>query len=135
MAEAVVIHPLGITVMRSYLLSRSEVTSITSRVGTSMPSPPVFPAVRLTELMSTEQIPRRFMRMLFQADCWAATQPDADRLARVLIGVLRASANYVTTGAVMGETQDLAARAEPDTSLTPTQARSIVSGHAWFRPN
>lgn len=136
MAETAVVYPLGIAVMRGYLLSRTEVTTIVStRIGTSMPAPPVFPAVRLTELMSTVQISRVWMRMFFQADCWATSQPDADRLARVLIDVLERSANYVATGAVMGTTQDLAARTEADTSITPAQPRSMVTGHTWFRPN
>lgn len=139
MPDTAVIHPLGITVVRSYLLTRTEVTSLTgTRIGTSMPAAtasPRFPALRLTELTSVERIPRVWMRMLLQVDCWAATQPAADGLARAVMGALRASANYVTADAVLGETQDLAARPDPDESLTPTQPRAIVTGHVWIRPN
>lgn len=139
MPETAVIHPLGITVVRSYLLSRTEITGITStRIGASMPSAtasPRFPALRLTELTSLELIPRVWMRMLLQVDCWATTQPAADTLARTVLGVLRASANYTTADAVLGETQDLAARPEPDETLTPAQPRAVVTGHVWIRPN
>lgn len=137
MPEAAVIHPLGLAVLRSYLLSRSEVTAITSRVAASMPDAsvaPRWPAVRLTEIITTEEIPRAWMRVLFQADCWAATQPAADRLGRTLVGVLRSSANYMTDDAVMGETQDLTVKADPDDTLNPVQPRAIVTGHAWLRP-
>jgi hypothetical protein len=137
--DPVVIHPLGITLTRSYLLSRSEVTSLVGqRVSMMMPDAtalPRWPAVRLTEIITTEATPRVWTTMLLQADCWAATQPDADRLARVLIGVLRASANYVTAQAVMGESENLTAKAAPDSSLNPPQPRSIVTGHVWLRPH
>ena len=139
MAETVVIHPAGLSVVRSYLLGRTEVTAITgTRVNRTMPpelAVPRFPAIRLTELTSVELIPRVWIRMLIQVDCWAVTQLAADELGRVVVGVLRASAGYVTPDAALGETQDLAVRAEPDESLTPLQPRSIVTGHAWIRPN
>lgn len=139
MAETIVIHPVGFTVLNAYLRSRSEVTAITStRIGRIMPpstSTPRFPAIRLTELAAVEYIPRVWVRTLFQADCWAQTDLQADQLARVVAAVLRASANFVTAGAVMGETQDLVVRSEPDSTTNPTQPRAIVTGHAWIRPN
>lgn len=129
-----IVHPLGIAVTRTYLLSRSEVTDIVgTRVAGSMVKP--FPSLRLVELSTTEQIPRVFNRMLIQVDCWAVTQPGADRLARVVMAVLRDSANYITADAVMGETQDLATRSEPDSSLNPSHPRAIVTGHCWLRPS
>jgi hypothetical protein len=131
--DTVVIHPLALSVTRAYLLTRSEVTAITNKVADTMLTP--FPSIRLTELTAVEIIPRVWMRVLIQADCWAATQPAADRLGRVVLGALRASANYTTADAVMGETQDLAVRSEPDTTLTPAQPRAIVTGHVWIRPN
>lgn len=139
MPDTAVVHPLGLEVVRGYLLSRSEVTDLVDqRIARTMPKQdanPRWPAIRLTEITSTEQIPRVWMRVLIQADCWAATQMAADHLARVVVAVLRASANYMTAEAVMGETQDLAVRADPDTTLTPIQPRAIVTGHAWIRPN
>lgn len=139
MPTDIVVHPLGIAAVRTYLLSRTEVTDLVgTRVGGSMPpstASPRFPAIRLTELTGAEAIPRVWVRMFFQADCWASDQPAADRLARVVAAVLRGSANYVTTGAVLGETAGISWRTAPDESITPTQPRTIVSGHAWIRPN
>lgn len=139
LAEPVVIHPVGVVVVRSYLLSRPEVTALVGqRVGTSMPSSsasPRFPALRLHEITSNEVIPHAWMRMLLQVDCWGVTPLGAMQLARVVLGVLRVSANYVHPDAVLGETQDLSIRYEPDTSLNEAQPRSIVTGHVWIRPN
>jgi hypothetical protein len=132
-AETIVVHPLGLKVVRSYLLECDVVTAITSSIGDTMLKP--FPSIRLTDITAVEIIPRRFVRTLIQADCWAATQPDADRLGRVVLGALRASANYITSEAVMGETTDLSMRSEPDRTLTPHQPRCIVVGHVWIRPN
>lgn len=132
----VVIHPLGISVLRSFLLQHTEITGIVGqRIGTSMETGPVkFPSLRLHEITSNEVIARRFMRMLVQIDCWAERQVEADRLARVVIGVLRDSANYMTPDAVMGESTDLSTRAQADHSLNPPQPRSIISAHIWVRP-
>jgi hypothetical protein len=104
-------------------------------VATVMPSPPVFPAIRLTELGSAEAVPRVWMRVHFQADCWSETQATSDRLGRTVISVLRASANTTVEGGVLGEVTDLVVRAQPDETLTPPQPRSIVTGHAWIRPS
>ena len=139
MADPVVVHPVGFSVLNSYLRSRPELTGlVATRISRVMPpelAVPRFPALRLTELTSVELIPRVWVRMLVQVDCWAVTQLGADELGRVVVGVLRASAGYITARAVLGETQDLAVRAEPDESLTPLQPRSIVTGHVWVRPN
>lgn len=140
MAEPV-IHPLGISVLRSFLLSWDLVTDRTGqRVGTSMPgenTSPRFPALRLTDINSVVVIPRRWVRMFPQVDCWAATQAESDELARVVVAVLQETANYIPPDgrAVLGEAVDIVARTDPDDSLTPVQPRAIVSCHIPIRPN
>jgi hypothetical protein len=129
-----VIHPLGISVLRAYLLTVPEVTGLVgTRIGHEMVQP--FPSLRLNEITSNEVVARRLVRMLTQIDCWAARQHEADRLARVVIGALRESANFMVTGAVMGETRDLSTRSEPDTSIQPPQPRAIVMANVVLRPN
>ena len=139
MPETVVVHPVGFTILNTYLRARTEVTALVStRIGRVMPgkdATPRFPAIRITELTSVEVVPRVWMRMYVQFDCWAATQLQADQLARTVVAVLRASGNFTTDDAVLGETQDLAVRSAPDESIEPSQPRSIVTGHVWIRPN
>lgn len=131
-----VIHPLGLGVLRAYLLDQPAVTAfVGSRVSVSLEAGPTFPALRLTELTSNEVTARRWMRMLVQIDAWATRQTEADRLARAVLGVLRESANYQTADAVLGESTDLSARSQPDTTIEPSQPRAIVTAHIWIRPN
>lgn len=147
-----IVHPLGIAVLREYLLSVIEVTTVVGdRIGYSMPpaprtefDPPQFPALRLTEITSTEIVARRIVRMLVQIDCWASRNNEADRLGRIVLAALRESANFITgnTGAVLLESSDLSLRSEPDQSVSPStseelpyQPRSIVSAQIYVRPN
>jgi hypothetical protein len=138
-ADTPVLHPLGIAIVRRYLLEQPSITTHTTQIATEMPPPAPanvrFPAIRLTELGSTEVIPRVWMRMAFEADCWSETQAKADRLGRAVVAVLRACANTTYWDAVMGETTDLVVRAAPDPTLTPAQPRAIVTGNAWIRPS
>ncbi len=130
----VVVHPVGIAAVQAYLRSRPELTATTGqRIGGFMMRP--FPSVRITEISSNVVAARRLVRMLLQADCWAATQADADRLARLVWAVIEEAPNYQTTGAVITGVDDLSARSEPDSTLDPHQPRSIVTGHVWLRPN
>jgi len=137
--ETPVVHPLGIAIIRRYLLEQPDITTHTVHIATEMPQAGPggerFPAIRLTEIGSDEVIPRVWVRMAFQADCWSETQAKADRLGRTVIAALRACANTTYWDAVMGETTDLSVVAEPDTTLTPAQPRAIVTGNAWIRPS
>lgn len=138
MAEAAVIHPVGFSVLNSYLRSRAEVTDLVStRIGRVMPgetAAPRFPALRITDLSTIDVAAPAWARMYFQIDAWAGSAKQADVLARTVIAVLRVSGNFIADGGVLGGCTDLAARNDPDTSLTPSQDRSIVTGHVWLRP-
>lgn len=131
--------PLGVSVARSYLLSRTEVTSLVgTRISTRLPLEtvsPRWPALRLTDLSSTEVIPRVWSRTLMQVDCWGTEEVATRQLGQVVAAALRASANFQVSGAVMGETDDLTVRYSPDTTLVPSQPRAIVVGHVWVRPS
>lgn len=134
-----IVHPVVFDVVNTYLRARPEVTGLVgARISRDMPpatASPRWPAVRITVLSAPEVIPRVWVRALVQIDCWATGQGQADHLAETVRAVLRGSANHTTTAAVMGETTDLATRPMPDTTLTPHQPRSIVTGHVWIRPN
>lgn len=126
--------PVPLKVVRAYLLAQTAITTITStRITSEMPQ--TFPGIRITEISTVEPTPRRWARSLVQFDCWHTTQENADILARTVAAALRESANYETTGAVMGETDDVAIRSEPDATLHPRQPRAIVTAHIWVRPN
>lgn len=131
--------PLGVAVARSYLLSRTEVTSLVgTRISTRLPLEtvsPRWPALRLTDLSSTEVIPRVWSRTLMQVDCWGTEEVATRQLGQIVAAALRASANFQVAGAVMGETDDLTVRYSPDTTLNPSQPRTIVVGHVWVRPS
>lgn len=140
-----VVHPLGIDVLREYLLSRSEITGLVgARISTSMPPPPTpaapvrWPAIRHTDLNTVIVVPRRWGRMLLQIDYWATTQRLADQGGRVVVAVLQETANFIPLdrGAVLGEATDLVLRTDADESLgSPAQPRSIVTCHLPVRPN
>ena len=136
-----VVHPLGIEVLREYLLSRPEITSfVGARISTSMPpstASPRWPAIRHTDLNTVIVVPRRWGRMLLQVDYWATTQRLADQGGRVVVAVLQETANFITAdrGAVLGEATDLVLRTDADESLAPSQPRSIITCHLPVRPN
>lgn len=135
----VVVHPLPLEVLRAYLISRPSITTLVpaARISDRMPpatASPRWPALRLTEVSSFEVVPRRLTRAAVQVDAWAADQVAADRLARIVEGELRASANWSTSSATLGETTELAIRPAPDTTLTPAQPRAIVTGQLWIQP-
>ncbi|MEO6629213.1 MAG: DUF3168 domain-containing protein, partial [Aquihabitans sp.] len=128
-----------LAVLRSYLLSRSEITALVgSRVARVMPdesASPRWPALRLTEITTTEIVPVRLTRMSVQVDAWAASQAVADNLARLVAAVLRDGEGYVATGAVLCGVENLATSAAPDESVLPIQPRAILTGYVFFRPN
>lgn len=141
MSPAPVLHPLGIEILRTYLLQRTEVTALVTdpgHIADTMPpeaDDPRWPAIRLNELATTVVVPRVWTRMLVTADCWDVDQPAADRLGRVVLAALQECANTTVAGAVLGEPQDLTVRAQPDGTVTPAQPRSIVTAHIWIRPS
>lgn len=139
MAEPIVLHPLVLPPVLAYLLDQPTVTDIVGeRISDEMEpdtSDPRFPCVRVTEVSTVEATARRWQRSLVQFDCWADSQPDADRLARVVAAAMRAAANFSHQGAVLGETTDVTWRPEPDETLDPYQPRAIAEGQVWVRPN
>jgi hypothetical protein len=134
-----VVLPAAVPVVRHLFLATPELTAVVrQRVADVLPpegSSPRWPAVRITELSTLEVVPRRLGRSLLQIDCLADDQTGADQLGRIVLATLRDAANHRAPGAVMGESTDLAVRAQPDETLTPAIPRSIVTGHVFIRPD
>lgn len=135
MPDSLVVMPDSVTVLRAYLLSVPEVTTrVGTRIATKVASPPVWPAIRITDLTVVERVPRRIDRVLVQLDCFAATEPEAHLLARGVTAALRASRNYLHATAVLGGADDLSASPMPDETFTPPQPRWVVTAHIYLHP-
>ncbi len=135
MVDVVQVSPVPWTVLRGFLLSRTE---ITSRVGTRVlpRMPDSFPGIRVTEI--TVKKGRPWSRAYMQLDCWANDQHAADTLGGVVADVMLALHQYVTDAAVLVSDYNWHAAQTADPSVTlaggQPQPRSIVVGHVWVRP-
>lgn len=137
--DPVVTYPLPLASLRTFLLSRTEITAIVgTRISDAMPAAtasPRWPALRLSVQSSGPTTPHRRIDALFQIDCWAVNQPSADRLASKVVSVLEAVRQFDTGDAFFDHASTLRWRSDPDETISPAQPRSIVTGRIRLTPH
>ena len=134
--------PDTVTAVRAYLL-----TVLTAEVGTriyygALPKDPTFPAVRITDISTTDASPG-WSRSLLQIDVWHSDGRlrDCRALAELVRAALIDSTNYRTDAWVLGGVDNVnGATTQPfatglDTSFTPPRPRYLVTAGLLIRPN
>lgn len=131
----IVVLPDPIPAIRSYLLSRPEVTAVTDRVSTVVSDNPTFPLVRVQVVTVATQVERRLDRVHVQLDCYGTSDQEASLLARTCRAALIDSANFQTAGVVLGGADGTATFPQPDEGYTPPAWRWLCTGNLYMHPN
>ena len=131
-----VVMPDPVIEVRQYLLGDPLIGDLVAdRVTTDLPIEPAWPRVRVTGINAYEKFAGRLDRVLMQFDCYAATSPEAQRLAQVVRAVIAASPGQVGTEAVFSGVTGVSIFELIDGSFTPAMPRWCVSAYLYLRSN
>lgn len=134
---ALVLAPDPTAAAAAYLLSIDAIVAdVADRVGAKLLDTGTrFPAVRLTEISTADADVDGWARSLMQLDCFHTTLTGAADLARTVSAALVAAANWTDGAVVLGRTETVRRRPEPDdANFNPPQPRWIVTGRLFLRP-
>lgn len=139
-----VVMPDTITAVRSYLLTVDELAEVGNRIYYgALPAEPIFPAVRISEIDSTEDVRPAWGRTLLQVDVWHSDGRfrDCRGLAATLAAALVASTNTVADGYVLGGPDNVTGVSFApfangwDDTWKPPRPRYVVTAGLLIRPN
>lgn len=139
------IMPDTVTAVRSYLLTVDDVTDeVVSRIYYgALPPNPMFPAVRIADITTSEDVRHAWARSLMQLDVWGSdgAQRDCRGLAAVVAAALVSSTGYTTDGWTLGGPDNVTGVSFApfgtgwDDSFKPARPRYVITAGLIIRPN